>query len=241
MAPQDKALLEATSRPTWFGAFAVAAALVGLAGGFAAYDALHPYKPNMTVGGAGLAALALALGSLLGVATFARRQLRIDSGGIQARAGLGDLVRIGWSEPHDLFYEAIGTEGALVVLELSIRASNGRRIDVGTIRAQGKPNTNVPKLVEQQSVAASWPRMQARLEAGDDVQLGAVRVSRQRLRIGALEVPMDRPISLQVEQGKLKVGAEGTWTASEVAIREVANYACLLRAIGQTTQARPPS
>ncbi len=226
-------------RPGWFAAFGFTAFMIAVAGGFVGMDALRGPMTNTSLGVMGIGVLAAALAALYMVNAMTRTEVQVDADGVELKLR-GKVTRIRFSEPHDVYYREIGTESTPVVKKVSVKASDGRLIDVNIVSVPGSPNMHVPKLVEQKSVAAQWPKIQTRVAAGQDVSFGAARVAAGQLHIGGQSYPLDRPISLQVEQGKLKVGAGGKWTATDVRVLDVANYTCLLRAIGQITQAQPP-
>ena len=240
MASQDSPLIEASSRPKWFVAVAALAALVGLAGGFVGWDAVNGIAPNSTTAAAGFGTLAGAILLVLAARHLSTRRLVIDIDGIEVRGTLGKSVRIHWSEPHDFFYLSITETAVPVVEKASVRASDGRCIDVDNVEVPGKANAAVPKVAEQYSTAANWPKIRARIEAGEEVSFGPVSMSKESIRIGDATHSLERRVTLQMNQGKVKVGTEGKWRMSDVLVRDVANYPSLLKAIGQVSQALPP-
>lgn len=233
-------VVKGTSRPWWFAPFAVIMGLIGLAGTFVAYDALQSYQPDKSTGTKAVGAVVAAIAALLGVGTLTKKGVEIDSEGIAMRTGWGKTTRIQWSDAHHLYCEVGDRAGAAAIQHVSLRTPDGRQIDVPRIAVAGNPNAHVPRLVEQWSTAAQWPKIQARISDGESVAFGPISVSRESIRIGEREFPMDSRLSLQVEHGKLKIGAQGGWIDSDVLVQDIANWECLLRAIGQITQAEPP-
>ncbi|MBI4704075.1 MAG: hypothetical protein HY744_23445 [Deltaproteobacteria bacterium] len=233
-------VVQGVARPRWFAPLGASMGLVALVGAFVGYDGFGRPQPDASVGGAGLGVLLAAIAVVLAVATATRREIRIDGEGIDVRIGRGEPTRIRWSEPHDFFCLAVSGTVAATVEKARLQTADGRRIDVDNWRLPGSPAAGLPRLVEQYSTAASWPKIEARLDAGEEVGFGAVKVSRERILLGERSHPMDKGLALQLDQGRLRVGAGGKWEASDVCVRDVANYPCLLRAIGQVSQARPP-
>jgi hypothetical protein len=240
MATQGPTVLEGTSRPRWFGAVVAILVLGGLAAGFAGYDALSRMAVDKVRGGAFVGAFVVALVAALLLAIGTSGRLVIDADGIELRRR-GKATRIRWSEPHDIYYDAMTGSDTPAVESVTVRTADGRRIDVGKISVPERPNANVAKVVEQYSTTANWPRIQERLEAGEEVEFGAARMSRKTLNLGELTHTMEHPICFQIERGVIQVGVDKKWQASTVRVRDVANYPCLLRAIGQVAQARPPA
>jgi hypothetical protein len=240
MATHGSTVLEGTSRPRWFGVAVALLAMVALAGGFLGHNLLSRMVADKVqgLGALGVGALGL-LGAILLVA-LAKARLIIDNDGIELRQR-GKATRIRWSEPHDIYYQAMTGSDAPAVENVSVRTADGRRIDVGKVAVPEKPNANVAKAIEQYSTAANWPRIQERLDAGEELAFGCVRMSRERIELGDLSHPMARPICFRIAQGQIEVGVEKAWQRSTVRVCEVANYPCLLRAIGQVAQARPPA
>ncbi len=240
MATQASTVLEGTSRPRWFGVAIALLALIALGGAFFGHSVLNRMVPDKVQG---FGALALSGAALLGailLGALAKTGLTIDNDGIELRRG-GKSTRIRWSEAHDLYYQAMTGSDAPALENASVRTADGRRIDVGKVTVPEKPNANVPKAIEQYSTAANWPRLQERLEAGEQLELGRARMSRDRLELGDISHPMDRPICFRIDQGVIQVGSGKSWQSSKVRVCDVANYSCLLRAIGQVAQARPPA
>jgi hypothetical protein len=168
------------------------------------------------------------------VGVVTRRELRIDRDGIQQRVR-GKTTLIRWTEPHDFCYRAVAVPADPASEKVTVRTGDGRKIDVDTVPIAGQPGVRLPTLVEKYSTTTNWPKIQARLKAGENVEFGAVQVNQQRVLVGELSYPRERPITLQIERGQIQIGAEGTWVTSNVSFRDVANYPCLLRAIGQVT------
>lgn len=233
-------MLEGTSRPRWFGAAIAALVLAGLAAGITGFDAFNRMAVDRVRGTGGLAAFFGAIVAAILVGILTKGRLVIDADGIELRKR-GKTTRIRWSEPHDMYYQAMTGSDTPAVENVTVSTPDGRRIHVDKVAVPEKPNANVPKVVEQYSTTANWPRIQARLEAGEEVEFGAVRMSRETIHVGELTHAMDRPICFQIENGQIQVGVEKKWQASPVRVRDVANYPCLLRAIGQVAQARPPA
>ncbi len=239
MATPGSKVLKGSSHPRWFAPLASLLVVATLGAGFVGFDALNREAPNPSIGWGGLGAAATAVLAVIALASRTKRELTVDADGIEARVG-GKTTRIRWAEPHDYCFRSIAAGGTPTVQTALIRTSDGRTIAVDDIDVPGHANAGVPRLVEQHSTAANWPKLKARIEHGEDVEFGPVSVSHERIKVGSHTFPKDRPISLQVDKGLIQVGADGTWTNSGVAVRDVANYPCLLRAIGQVTQARAP-
>lgn len=239
MAKQAPLLIRGTSHPRWFTAAEVVVVLAGVAAGFAGFDALRRFPPNPTVGYAGLGAFGVALVAAILLAVLTKRELVVDSQGIEERSR-GKSVRIQWSEPHELYYRAMATPGTTSLERLTLKASDGRQIDVDEVSVPDNPDANAARVVEHYSTAATWSRVQEQLEAGEEVSFAAATMSQKTLRIGTVTHAMDKPVCFQVEKGLLRVGSEGKWLDSQVRACDVANYPSLLRAIGQVSTARPP-
>lgn len=233
-------VLKGTSHPRWFMPLGAVLVLIGLVGAFAGFDAMRSEPVNSKIAYGGLGTLAAAILGTIGVSMFTRRELTVDGEGIESRTRGGKPVRIDWSEPHDFYYRGIVTSGMPTVEKVTVTTEDGRRIDVDNVNVPGNPNAGVPKVIEQYSTAAMWPKIQARLAAGEDVKFGAVTMSKEKIQIGALTHSLVKRVTLQIEGGKLKIGTEGKWLQSEVWVRDVSNYPSLLKAIGQVAQALPP-
>jgi len=239
MATPSLPLVKGTNHPRWFGPFGALLVVCGLVGAFAGYDALRAMSPNKLVGVIGIGGFVLSLVITMVLGKLTKRDLLVDADGIEV-TGRGKSMRIRWSEPHDLYYRAIASGAMPSVEKVSVRTGDGRRIDVDNVDIPGNPNAKVPTVVEHYSTAANWPRIEARLAAGEDVSFGALRMSRERIQAGVISHATDNTICLQIDKGRIQIGSKGKWFASKVWIRDVANYPCLLRAVGQVAQARPP-
>ena len=240
MATSANTVVHVTTHPRWILPVSLALGVIGVGGALVGYGAFDSVTPNKTVGYAAWATCVVALAAMAAIRAFTKRALIIDDDGIEIRARGGDATRIRWSEPHDFYYLAVDGSATPAADKASVRTSDGRRIDVTPIPVPDKPNVHVPKLVDQYSTKATWPRIQARLHTGEDIEFGVIRLNDKRIEVGSQAYATEPPVSLQVEKGHLQVGADGSWTASGISILDVANYACLLKAIGQATQARPP-
>ena len=183
--------------------------------------------------------LAIAIAVLLSVAT--KQELQIGTKGIKVKKGFGQPVEIIWSEPHDYYYLAVSGASTPSVESASLRTEDGRRIDVTDVKLPEHPEARIPALVEQYSTAANLPKIREQLDADEDVDFGAVRLNRERIEIGNVSQPMEDGIVLQIDKGLIRVGCAGKWTSTKTPVRDVANYPCLLRAVGQISQALPPS
>jgi len=239
--PGRKQLIKGTTRPGWFTAAAVLVVLAGIAGAFVGYDALSKPQPNTTVGYGGMAALVAAIAIALLLSIVTKQELEVGTKGIKVKKGFGQPVEIAWSEPHDYYYLAVSGASTPSVERASLRTADGRRIDVADVKLPEHPEARVPALVEQYSTAANLPKIREQLDADEDVDFGAVRLNGERIEIGDVSQPMKDGIVLQIERGLIRVGCAGKWTATKVSARDVANYPCLLRAVGQISQALPPS
>ncbi|HET6582194.1 MAG TPA: DUF6585 family protein [Nannocystaceae bacterium] len=225
--------LEGTTYPRWFGGVGAAFVLVGALGFFAGIDALRASPPRTVIGIVGIGSLVVLVAVLVVAAKLVRRRLIVDKDGIEVRMRSGEVMRIRWAEPHDFYFRALATAG---VTKASVRAADGRRIDVDSVRVRGTPNAGVPAFVEQCSTAANWPKISARLGAGEDVQFGKVRLSNERVQVGRTALPLDRPIEVRVHNGKIELKGAGKWFVSDVWVRQVANYPCFLRALAERTK-----
>jgi hypothetical protein len=233
-------VLKGSNHPRWFAPLGAVLVLGGLLGAFAGYDAMRSEPMNAKVAYGGLGTLAFALLAVFAVSAFTKREITVDGEGIDVRTRGGKTMHIDWSEPHDFYYRGIVASGMPTVEKVTLTTEDGRRIDVDSVSVQGNPNACVPKVIEQYSTAAMWPKIQARLAAGEEVRFGAVTMSREKIKIGPLTHSLEKRVTLQIEAGKLKIGTEGKWLQSEVGVSDVANYPSLLKAIGQVSQALPP-
>jgi hypothetical protein len=230
--------LQGTTHPRWFGGVGALLVLVGGVGVFAGIDALRATPQNATAGIVGIGSFVVAIAVVVVVAKLVARKLVVDADGVEVRTRAGEVTRIRWSEPHDLYCRAIAPAGltkAMVpaVAKASVRTPDGRRIDVDDVRVPGNPNAGLPAFVERCSTAANWPKIAARLGAGEDVAFGKVRLSNERVQIGRATLPLDRPLDVRVENGKLELKAADKWLVSEVWFRQIANYPCFMRALAE--------
>ncbi len=239
MAPPAKQSLKGSSHPRWFYVFAALVVVGAIAAGFVGYDALSRGAPDPTLGWGGVAVAAAAVVAIVLVSSMVKQELTVDADGVEERRR-GRTTRIRWSEPHDLYYRAFDASGTPAVARATVQTQDGRRILIDAVNVQGGANVNVPKLVEQYSSTANTSKIQARIDGGEDVSFGVVTLNAKELKLGQKAFELDGPVTLQVERGEIKVGAKGTWVQSHVSVRDIANYACLLRAIGQVTHARAP-
>jgi hypothetical protein len=218
--------LEGTSHPRWYGGVGALIVLVGAVGLFSGIDALRASPPSTAFGIVGIGGFVVAIAIMAVVGKLVARRLIVDADGVEVRTRGGDVTRIRWSEPHELYTRAIG--GSLK--KVSVRAPDGRRIDVDSVRVPGNPNAGVPAFVEHRSTAAAWPAIAAQLAAGQDVAFGKkVRLSRARVQIGRTSIAREARIAVRVHQGKLELkGARGS---ASIWVRQVANFPCLMRAL----------
>ena len=114
-------------------------------------------------------------------------------------------------------------------------------MDVDDIKLPDHPNANLPALAEQYSTAANLPKIKERLKAGEEVAFGAVRLTSDEIKLEDLSHGREGGVVLQIDDGRLKMSVDGKWFSSQVPVREVPNYPCLLRAIGQIRHARAPT
>lgn len=240
MSSQSPSVLRGTNHPRWFAPVAVAAAVAGLAGGFVGFDATQNEPLKTTQAAAGFGALACGVLAAIGLGVATRREFVVDGEGVEARRVGGKSLRIEWHEDHAFFYRDVTGSGMPEVDKVRVRTPDGRQIDVDHVAVPGQANARVPKVVEQFSTAANWPKIQARIEAGEQIDFGAIQMSREQIRVGGHEHSLSKRVTLQIEAGKIKIGTEGKWVTTEVRADEVANYPCLLKAIGQVGQALPP-
>ncbi len=241
MAKGDaKGAVHGTIRPKWFAPATALLVLVAAGGLLAGYDALNAAEPNTALawGGIGGAVSALALAGLLFLSS--RKEIKVDAKALTVRSGLGKPVRIEWSEPHDYYYLAVSDSSTPSVEKARVQTLDGRRIDVDETVLPEFPRANVPGLVERYSAAANLPKITARLEAGEDVDFGPVSMSVGKMKIEDTAHSVEESLVLHIKRGCLQVGVDGEWVSTKVSVHDVANYPCLLRVIGQLTQARPP-
>ncbi len=235
-APSTQPVLVGITQPRWLPPIAGIILLPGVVGLFAGIDGLRgKHGADEIVGVVGIGCFVISFAIIIVFTKLLARRLQVDAGGVEVRTRSGKVTRIQWSEPHEVYYRAISGALAPRVERASVRTPDGRRIDVDNVRIPGNPNAGVPNLVERYSTAASWPSIHARLHAGEDVVFGAVRLNRERLKIGLLSHPLGRPLRLDIDRGLIQVQAEGKWLSSKVWVRDVANYPCLLRAVGELT------
>jgi len=232
--------VQGATRPPWSVPLAVALLLAALAAAFVGYDALTKPLPDTAWGWRALAAATVVAVLAALVLTMTKRELKVDRDSITQRVGFGKPVRIRWSEPHDYYYLAVTGSSTPSVERARVQTPDGRHIDVDGAKVPGFPNAKVPALVERYSTAANLPKLEERLEAGEEVSFGALRLSRARLYIEERSHCIEGGLVLNLERGLIRVGVSGKWFPSKVAVRAVANYPCLLRVIGQITRARAP-
>jgi hypothetical protein len=240
MSSQAPSVIRGTNHPRWFAPVAAVIVLAGLVAGAIGFDATRSATPDSALGWGGLGAFAVAVVAATVLASWTRRELVVDGEGVELRGRGSAAVRIRWQEPHDFLYRGFKGTGVPEVQHVTVRAPDGRSIEVERVSVPGNPNARVAKVVEQFSTAANWPKIQARLQAGEEVGFGAVQMSNEVIRIGSKSHSLAKRVTLQIEVGKLKVGTEGKWTTTEVGLEQVANYPCLLKGIGQVAQALPP-
>jgi hypothetical protein len=219
---------------------AIGLAIVAVVGAFAGYQGTYGPMPRQDLGIGGFVAGAAAAAALLALRQLSRRALIVDTDGIELCVGRRAPTRIRWSEPHDFFFRTISAGATPQALTAVVIAPDGRRIEVDDAADPENEDVRAPRLADQYSTTANWPKIQNRLHDNETVAFGPVRLSRDKLAIGSRQIPMTGPVSLQVEQKFIRVGVQGEWVDSGVSVLDVANYPCLLRAIGQVTHARPP-
>ena len=236
-----KVLVQGVTRPGWSAPLAALLGLAAAAGAYAAYVGLGKTPSNPTVGWAGVATLIVAGGLAFVLVAGTKRELRIDLDGISMRVGFGRATEIRWSEPHDFFYLGVIGSSTPTVTKARLQASDGRRIDVDDVKLDDYPNANPPALVEQHSTTANLSKIKAQIAEGKTVPFGPLELCDGVLKVDGNSYPLADGLVLNIEAGKLEIGADGDWVACGVAVREVANYPCLLRVIGQVTRARAPT
>lgn len=234
LPPEHIERLEGTWHPQWYGPLGALVVLVGALFFFAGIDALLEDPPSTVFGIVAIGGFVVGVAIIALVSKLVARRLIVDKDGVEVRSKSGNALRIRWAEPHELYTRAIDSAVPLTsmgaVKKVSVRAADGRRIDVDDVRVPGNPNAGIPAFVDHCSTAALWPSIAARLAAGEDVAFGKkVSVSRARVRIGGTSIARDAPIAVSVHQGKLELkGARGT---STIWVRQVANFPCLMRAL----------
>jgi hypothetical protein len=235
-----KKVLEGTIRPGWFAPAVVFMGVAAVAGAVGGYDGLGKDPPSAVIGYGGSALLAVAVVALLLLNLAAKQAIRIDLGGLVVRRGLGKPVEIRWSEEHSYFYRAYTGASTPAVVTATVTTPDGRRIDIDDLKLPNHPNASLPALVEKYSTEANLPKIKRRLEAGEEVELGAVTLTSEHICIGDERHELQAGAVLQIDKGLIQLGSAGKWFPSQVPVREVPNYPCLLRAIGQITHARSP-
>lgn len=231
--------IRVVARPRWFST-AVMLLLVGVAGaGFLGFQAFQGTEPNPPLG-YGLMALGVVLAGVV-VVGFARlrEELTVDHNGIERNAR-GAITKISWSEPHDYFYVALDSSGGPATNKATLRASDGRRVDLIEVIQSDSSVVRVPAVVEQFSTKSLWPRVQKQLEEGQEVAFGPIVVDSKSVRFGETKFSRAEPLSVRVTKGEIQVGVGGEWQSTATQLLEVPNYPTFLRAIGQITQARAP-
>lgn len=236
-----KKVVAGSTRPQWVAPSTALLALVAMAGAFAGYDGLGQDPPNALMGWGGIAGVVIAAGLVAFLTVATKREIRVDRDGIMVRIGLAKPVQIEWSEPHDYFYRSYTGTSTPSVEDASVSTPDGRHIDVDNIKLPDHPNAHLPALVEQYSTAANLPKIKKRLKAGEEVAFGQVGLTRDEIKLEDRSQSWEAGVSLQIDDGRLKMSVDGKWISSQVAVREVANYPCLLRAIGQIRHARAPT
>lgn len=226
------------THPRWYGPMGAVLVLVGAIGFFAGIDALRKDTPNVAAGVLGIGSLVVAVLVMVIVSKLVRRTLRLDREGIEIRTRSGEVSHIRWNEPHDFYYQGIAPAGLArlampKVQKVSVRTPDGRRVDIEDVKVRGNPNAGLPAFVEQQSTAARWPGLWAQLQGGASVRFGKVELSREQVKIGRDVIRLDAPIELGVTNGIIEIKRGGSWRKSAVRVRQVANYPCLLRALGE--------
>lgn len=242
MAKADrKGAVHGSIRPKWFAPVAALLVFAAAGGLLLSYDSMNNTlaQPAERYGGAAAAVVALLLIFL--IAQGSRREWNVDAKGVSLRVGFGKPTEIKWSEAHDYYYRAVTGSSTPSVEKASVQTPDGRRIDVDNTKLPGFPNATIAGLVERYSAAATLPKITERIEAGEEVQFGPVTVENGKLIIADSEHSVDEGLVLHIKQDRLQVGVDGDWIATKVSVHEVPNYPCLLRVIGQLTQARPPA
>lgn len=234
-----RTVLRVLSYPKWYTPATVVLLLLALAAGFLGYQSTAGVTVPRELGTPSWIVLALALLALIGARAMTRRELTIDADGIEVKAA-GKSTRIAWEEPHQFQYRSVTDAGTPEAVTARIVAPDGRTIDVDDTADPENERVRAPKLADQYSTTANWPKIRARVQEGEDVAFGPVRLNKERLQIGEHSFATSNGISLQVEKRLIRVGAEGKWIDSGVSVLDVMDYPCLLRAIGQVTSARPP-
>jgi len=236
-----KVLVEGVSRPEWVGPVGGLLGLLAMAGAFGGYVGLSGMPANPTLGWGGIGALVVAVTLAALVISRTKRELRVDREGITMRVGSGEPVQIQWSEPHDYYYREVTGSSTPSVVKARLETADGRRIDLDAVKLADYPNANVPALAEQHSTTANLATIKAKLEAGEEVEFGPLRLTSDRIAFGEHSHAREKGLVLNIEEGRVEVGIDGGWISSGVSVHEVANYPSLLRAIGQIRRARAPT
>ena len=237
----DRTAVHGSIRAGWFAPVAALLAIAFMAGAFMAYEGLGKALPNPKLGWAGVGVLvgAAVVAWLLSVVT--RAEVRVDLKAINLRSGLGKAVEIRWAEEHDYFYRAIDDGSTPSVEKARVVTPDGRIIDIDSVVLQDFPNANLPSLVERYSTNANLPKLEERLEKGEDVNLGDVRLADGKIHIEELSHKLEDKVVIHIEEGRLRVSGGGKWVMTQVPVRSVPNFPCLLRIIGQIKHVRSPT
>jgi hypothetical protein len=143
----------------------------------------------------------------------------IDGNGIIKRGPRGE-VAIRWQDEHQLFvYGVQFWAGPLPV---------GRHRETRVVAAGGVIDVDMAPLQAHQAIltastAASTPRLLERLQRGEPLDLGALRIEGDFVVLSGLRVPRREIESLEVRDGKLRIRRVGNWFATRVPARDVAH------------------
>lgn len=156
------------------------------------------------------------------VARWVRKQkivVTIDDTGLVKRGVRGELA-IRWDEEHQLFVEGVEMWAGPLPLGTHWRTRVvGRHglIDLGMAPVRAH------QAILDASSAASMPRLLQRLERGEALELGALRIEPDAVVIGGHRVPRHEVKDIEVCNGKLRVRRVGDWIGTSVAARDVAH------------------
>ena len=236
-APHPAAnVVRGQTTPRWYGPFGAAVMLPAAVAIFVGIDALRADPPATVVGVSCLAGFVAALVALVLVHRAVKGDVEIDARSITARFS-SRVVSIAWDEPHELRWRGVKmmTLGvpAVTTVSAEVRTPDGRRVviaDTGAV--PGNPNRGLAERIAALSTEANWPKVRARLDAGETIDFGPIRLSRDALLVGGGSYARAQVKSAEVRAGRLFLSLEGKWLPTNVRLSDVPNFRCLLRALG---------
>jgi Family of unknown function (DUF6585) len=222
--------------PRWYGPLGAALMLPAAVALFVGIDALRADPADLVVGLGCLGGFVAVLVVLGVVHRAVKGEVQIDAQSITARFP-SRAITIQWSEPHELRWRGVKMMklGVPVVTTVSaeVRTPDGRRVTIAdTGPLPGNPNRGLAEHIATLSTGAIWPKMQARLQAGETIDFGPLRLSRDALFVGGTPYARAQIQSTEVRNGRLCLSLEGKWLQTQVRLSDVPNFRCLLRALG---------